>query len=1368
MAGKSGIAGLVLGIGAIASAAAAVWWWSTGATNRFYTDDAGIRTDADEAPLRDVLWQPPESLLGEANTDAEEYEPRLSRDGNRLYFSRASEDGDSDLWIADRSGDEWVAARPLRSANSIDNELGARESEDGQWLYFASDRPGGSGGFDLWRSPRVGRGWGEAEPLRAGINTSANELAPMPWGDGVLFSSDREVAVSDDDELPDAGGYELYEAGVASRPVSRLDGLASAGDEMGPALSPRGDFLYFASDRADGLGGMDLYRVRRAAGETGVEYGVVEPLLDLNTAANEADPSISLEGFAIHFASDGVASSSDLYRSVTREVYLSSLSRFADMGWLADLLGLLPWILAVLAAVLLLALLRRAAAATSWERGIATVGLLARAILASLLVHAALVVLLSIWAVVPDEGEDGTESGTRVSLASGAAGAAARSQIRSAMTASAASAARTASSAAAPTPMNVESRSVEMAAASNSARAVESMMMPASSSAEAAASSASSLDAQSTPVEAMQMASETSATVPEVAAAERGTESSSSEAATRALAERVASSGRVAPDASDPNAGTRAAELAAAGGSIRAPEAQAGIETGTRDAAEPSAGGSPLVTSTDVAALGGAVSADAAAVPEATAASGSGTEAALAEATAPSVTGSAGTGPELAQAGSSSVELTGVAGGEAIAEGSSGIETSAAEAASAGGEPAVLQPTQIAGLGDLDGVGDLAMPEAATADGGGAETAIAAADGLSAEQVGDGPEVGGGASSTVALDAAGADASVGGGLAIEAELADAAASGRLDVATPTFDASALGLDADFAAALPGVGEDDGSAGGEVEIEGVSSLASSDGNAVLDGPDASETLVDLAAAGDAGAVNDALAFETGSGDAAPTLDLGLGLPGLDVAASPLAALEADVAMPEYVEPIDARLRLSGLVRDEDTGEPIEGATIKIDLQGTDLVVATDAAGEFALTADDIPSTVALTASHPGYVPGAESLDERDLEDGAYVEMLLSALDPYDIALESTPEVHHLGDDSFSGRVNSQFQRETEGVSIGLPFVLGDEQAGPEILSAELSVLMKGTQSENRVELNGRVIGESRPSPSDGSFREQRFRVPVDLLLEGGNLLRFRSARASRSDRDDFEFVNPRLILTPRIEGNGSAEVANAEEWVRGIVVDEDTREPIAGATVRLPLRGTQGLWMRTEADGRFAFGVERLPDFGAITAEAEDYEPGAGSFERRDALRERPTAILLKRRDPNVIALEDEPEVHHLGNDAFTGRVNSQFQRESEGETISFDFELGRDQVAPRIGLARLELVAKGIQGPHRIYVNGRRLRAGFQNSPSSGAYATQQIPIPAELLLIGENTIRITTTPAPDNDVDDWEFVRPRVILLPARNYGIY
>src|SRR5690606_22133273 len=163
--------------------------------------------------------------------------------------------------------------------NTPADELGPEPTADGSRLYFYSNRDGGLGGYDLWVAARRGEDWEEPANLGPAVNTEFNEYSPAipPDGLSVYFASNRPRQGEKPEDAPalwpatireSLGGhdYDLYLATLDDQgvpdAVRALAALNTPANEGTPAVSPAGDFLYFSSDRAGGLGGLDLWRSR--------------------------------------------------------------------------------------------------------------------------------------------------------------------------------------------------------------------------------------------------------------------------------------------------------------------------------------------------------------------------------------------------------------------------------------------------------------------------------------------------------------------------------------------------------------------------------------------------------------------------------------------------------------------------------------------------------------------------------------------------------------------------------------------------------------------------------------------------------------------------------------------------------------------------------------------------------------------------------------------------------------------------------------------------------------------------------------------------------------------------------------------------
>ncbi|MCH7814567.1 MAG: carboxypeptidase regulatory-like domain-containing protein, partial [Planctomycetes bacterium] len=218
-------------------------------------------------------------------------------------------------------------------------------------------------------------------------------------------------------------------------------------------------------------------------------------------------------------------------------------------------------------------------------------------------------------------------------------------------------------------------------------------------------------------------------------------------------------------------------------------------------------------------------------------------------------------------------------------------------------------------------------------------------------------------------------------------------------------------------------------------------------------------------------------------------------------------------------------------------------------------------------------------------------------------------------------------------------------------------------------------------------------------------------------------------------------------------------VRGRVTEAATGDPIAEATIRLALPDGSVLSAETGPDGRYTLHVPEVPDFFALTATADGFVPAAANVSAR-RLRHR-RLIENFRLEPAggaVLALELVPEVHHLGNDRWTGRTNSRFQRDSEGRNYTVEFTIAPGQLSAGGPIATVELLAKGVQCPHPLYINGHELDEHLDDSPDDGSFGSFTATFDPDLLVEGVNTFEIRGRRC-SGDVDDFEFVNVQIKL---------
>ena len=204
------------------------------------------------------LWQRPEPVEGELNTDMDEGIISFASDGNLMYLTRARREPNSsttvEIFTSQRSDAKWSAPVKFEITGDTLSAMGhPAVSPDGQWLYFSSDMPGGSGGRDIWRI-NLTQKIGSLENLGEWINTPGNEMFPYVRTDSVLyFASDGHPGYGGLDlfraELKPSGGWAVTNMGT---PIN------SASDDFGITFG-EGESGFFTSNRNDARGYDAIY-----------------------------------------------------------------------------------------------------------------------------------------------------------------------------------------------------------------------------------------------------------------------------------------------------------------------------------------------------------------------------------------------------------------------------------------------------------------------------------------------------------------------------------------------------------------------------------------------------------------------------------------------------------------------------------------------------------------------------------------------------------------------------------------------------------------------------------------------------------------------------------------------------------------------------------------------------------------------------------------------------------------------------------------------------------------------------------------------------------------------------------------------------
>jgi hypothetical protein len=244
------------------------------------------------------------------NTAALEGCPFIAQRGDILYFAsnRPGGQGGLDIWYSVRGETgSWGDPVNFAEVNSPANELCPMAHRNDRTFLFVSARSGGCGGDDLYVTRRhETRGWAAPTNLGCTVNSVANEASPSLLEAELYFSSTR------------SGGFgDIYVSafdGTSFGAPELAPGLNSGQDDFRPNLRRDGLEIFFDSNRSGGVGGLDLWTSTRASTAdtwstpTNLGGGVNSPVNDLRA-------TLSWDGSTLYFGSvrSGGEGSQDLY-----------------------------------------------------------------------------------------------------------------------------------------------------------------------------------------------------------------------------------------------------------------------------------------------------------------------------------------------------------------------------------------------------------------------------------------------------------------------------------------------------------------------------------------------------------------------------------------------------------------------------------------------------------------------------------------------------------------------------------------------------------------------------------------------------------------------------------------------------------------------------------------------------------------------------------------------------------------------------------------------------------------------------------------------------------------------------------------------
>ena len=289
----------------------------------------------DTPAQRYSAWSAPVNVGAMVNTPGFDGCPSLTRDGlNLLYMSNVGS-GVFDLYVSHRASTDadsaWSTPTSLgpNVNTALFGEICPALSISGRYLYFASDRPGGSGNFDIYVSRRLNKSswteWSEPVNLGQGVNSTGPEFSPSLFEDEdgsvyLYFSSGNRPGGLG---LGDVWFSEMQMDGSFG-PAQPVIELNSTMNDLRPKIRSRdGLEIFFDSNRPGTLGAQDLYTSTRACTGTSPECAWTAPVNlgpIVNSSLIDGGASLSFDGTELYFMSNRTGGFGDQDLYVTRRV----------------------------------------------------------------------------------------------------------------------------------------------------------------------------------------------------------------------------------------------------------------------------------------------------------------------------------------------------------------------------------------------------------------------------------------------------------------------------------------------------------------------------------------------------------------------------------------------------------------------------------------------------------------------------------------------------------------------------------------------------------------------------------------------------------------------------------------------------------------------------------------------------------------------------------------------------------------------------------------------------------------------------------------------------------------------------------------
>lgn len=187
-------------------------------------------------------WGLPVNITPDLESDGDYSPTGLSNNGETMLLAR-NDNFNSDIYISKIVDGSWSPARKLgKNINTKFWESHAALSKDENTLYFTSNKTGGYGGLDIYKSEKDGNGeWGPAVNMGTLVNSQFNEETPFVCSDNdiMYFSSQGHKTM---------GGFDIFKTNLSD------GGNWSEPENIGYPINTTDDDLFFLP-RNEGING---------------------------------------------------------------------------------------------------------------------------------------------------------------------------------------------------------------------------------------------------------------------------------------------------------------------------------------------------------------------------------------------------------------------------------------------------------------------------------------------------------------------------------------------------------------------------------------------------------------------------------------------------------------------------------------------------------------------------------------------------------------------------------------------------------------------------------------------------------------------------------------------------------------------------------------------------------------------------------------------------------------------------------------------------------------------------------------------------------------------------------------------------------